>query len=154
MLAIPYRSIPDMLAQRVAATPDNRAFGYPTADDGIDWMTWADVADRANAIGAGLLSLGIKPEERVAILSSTRVEWLLADFGVMNAGAATTPVSPPTEPEEAQYIIGDSESVVLIAENAAQVAKVAGGNLPHLRQIVVMDGEAPSPGVPVMTLAE
>jgi long-chain acyl-CoA synthetase len=154
MLAIPYRSIPDMLAQRVAATPDSPAFGFPTADDGIGWMTWADVAARANAIGAGLLSLGIAPEDRVAILSSTRVDWLLADFGIMNAGAATTTVYPTTEPEEAQYIIGDSESAVLIAENAAQVAKVAGATLPHLRQVVVIDGGAESPGVPVMTLAE
>jgi len=90
----------------------------------------------------------------VAILSSTRVEWLLADFGVMNAGAATTTVYPTTEPEEAQFIIGDSESVILIAENAAQAAKVAGANLPHLRQIIVIDGEAPAGDVPVTTLAE
>src|SRR5215831_16506927 len=114
-LEIPYRSIPDMLAQRVAATPDNRAFGFPTPDDGIGWMTWGEVGARAAAIGAGLLSLGVRPEDRVAILSSTRVDWLLADFGVMNAGAATTTVYPTTEPEEAQFIVGDSESVILIA---------------------------------------
>jgi len=42
MLGLPYRSIPDMLAQRVAATPDARAFGFPTPDDGIGWMTWGE----------------------------------------------------------------------------------------------------------------
>ena len=140
-LAIPYQSIPDMLAQRVAATPDKRAFGFPTADGGIGWMTWAEAGTRADRIAAGLLGLGVGPEERVAILANTRVEWLLADFGVMNAGGATTTVYPTTEPDEASFIVGDSESVVLIAENAAQAAKVAGATLPYLRQIVLIDAD-------------
>src|SRR5215813_4076837 len=160
-LEIPYRSIPDMLAQRVAATPHGRAFGFPTADDGIGWMTWGEVGARAANIGAGLLDLGIRPEDRVAILSNTRVEWLLADFGIMNAGGATTTVYPTTEPDEAAFIVRDSESVVLIAENAAQAMKVSGANLEFLRQIVLIDdpdaggdGGAASAGVPVMSLAE
>ena len=52
-LAIPYRSIPDMLAQRVAATPDARAFGYPDPDGGVGWMSWAEVGARATTIAAG-----------------------------------------------------------------------------------------------------
>jgi long-chain acyl-CoA synthetase len=156
-LVIPYRSIPDMLAQRVAATPGARAFGYPDADGGVGWMTWADVGARATRIAAGLLGLGVGPEDRVAILSSTRVEWLLADFGIMNAGGATTTVYPTTEPEEASFIVADSESVVLIAENAAQAAKVSGAMLEHLRHVVLIDavaGENVSVGVPVLSLAE
>jgi long-chain acyl-CoA synthetase len=156
-LAIPYRSIPDMLAQRVAATPSARAFGYPEQGGGIGWMSWADVGARATTIAAGLLGLGVGPEDRVAILSSTRVEWLLADFGIMNAGGATTTVYPTTEPEEASFIVGDSESVVLIAENAAQAAKISGATLEHLRHVVLIDavaGENVSVGVPVLSLAE
>ena len=156
-LAIPYRSIPDMLAQRVAATPDARAFGYPDRDGGVGWMSWAEVGARATTIAAGLLGLGVASEDRVAILSSTRVEWLLADFGIMNAGGATTTVYPTTEPEEASFIIADSESVVLIAENAAQAAKISGATLDHLRHVVLIDavaGESVSVGVPVLSLAE
>jgi long-chain acyl-CoA synthetase len=157
-LAIPYRSIPDMLAQRVAATPQARAFGSPAPDGGLTWMTWQQVGARANAIAAGLVGLGVGSEDRVAILANTRVEWLLADLGVMNAGGATTTVYPTTEPDEVAYIVGDSESMVLIAEDAGQVAKVAGAALPHLRHIVVIDGPAEEAGagvsVPVMTLAE
>jgi long-chain acyl-CoA synthetase len=156
-LAIPYRSIPDMLAQRVAATPGARAFGYPEPDGGVGWMTWTDVGARATTIAAGLLGLGVGPEDRVAILSSTRVEWLLADFGIMNAGGATTTVYPTTEPEEASFIVADSESVVLIAENAAQASKIAGATLEHFRQVVLIEavaGENMSVGVPVCSLAE
>jgi long-chain acyl-CoA synthetase len=156
-LAIPYRSIPDMLAQRVAATPDARAFGYPTTDGDIGWMTWRDVGTRATNIAAGLLGLGVGPEDRVAILSSTRVDWLLADFGIMNAGGATTTVYPTTEPEEAAFIVADSESIVLIAENVTQAVKVSGAPLQHLRHVVLIDtteDENVSVGVPVMSLAE
>jgi len=160
-LEIPYRSIPDMLAQRVAATPDGKACGFPTSDGGVGWMTWAEVGTRSDRIAAGLLGLGVQPEERVAILASTRVDWLLADFGIMSAGGATTTVYPTTEPDEAGFIIGDSESVVLIAENADQAAKVAGADLPYLRQIVLIDAPAadaddvaPAGTVPAMSLKD
>src|SRR6266705_1936418 len=99
-LDIPYRSIPDMIRRRVAATPDRQALGFPTDEEGIGWLTWAQVGQRATAIAAGLVRLGVAPQDRVAILANTRVEWILADFGIMCAGAATTTVYPTTEPDE------------------------------------------------------
>jgi long-chain acyl-CoA synthetase len=145
---IPYRSIPDMFLKRVAATPDARAFGFPTPDDsGQVWLTWSQVADRAKAIAAGLRGLGIDREDRVAIMANTRVEWILADLGIMCAGAATTTVYPTTEAEGATFILRDSGSKVVIAEDATQVAKLAGADLPEVTHVVLIDGEATtSPG--------
>src|SRR6266545_897197 len=155
---LPYRSIPDMFLHRVKATPDARAFGHPgpTDADSPAWLTWSQVADRAKAIAAGLRGLGVQPEDRVAILSSTRIEWVLADLGIMCAGAATTTVYPTTEPDDAVYIIRDSGSKVLFAEDAAQAAKVSGADLPNLTAIVLIDGDpgAVAAGVPVTTLAK
>ena len=114
-LEVPYRSIPDMFLQRVSATPHNRALAWPNADDtGMNWLTWSEVGDRAKAIAAGLRSLGVGLEDRVSILSGTRLEWVLVDLGVNCAGAATTTVYPTTEPEDAAYIIADSGSKVLV----------------------------------------
>src|SRR2546430_6244061 len=138
-LDIPYRSIPDMFRQRVAATPDREGLGYPTPDEGIAWLTWAEGSQRVTAIAAGLIGLGVAPEDRVAILCSTRVEWILADFGVMCAGAATTAVYPTTEPDEAVFIVRDSGSRVVIAENAAQAAKVEQA---HPSNVVLIDGDS------------
>src|SRR6266545_2803516 len=136
---LPYRSIPDMFLHRVKATPDACAFGHPgpTDADSPAWLTWSQVADRAKAIAAGLRGLGVRPEDRVAILSSTRIEWVLADLGIMCAGAATTTVYPTTEPDDAVYIIRDSGSKVLFAEDAAQAAKVSGVDLPDLVEAIV-----------------
>src|SRR5262245_42678538 len=106
-LELPYRSIPDMFLHRVAETPDGRAFARPAPGDAGDpvWLTWSQVADRARAIAGGLHALGVRPEDRVAILAGTSVDWVLADLGIMCVGAATTTVYPTTEPEDARYII-------------------------------------------------
>lgn len=118
-------------------------------------MTWEQVGQRAKAIAAGLHGLGVGLEDPVAILANTRLEWVLADFGVMCAGGATTTVYPTTEPEEAAYILADSGSRVLFAENPAQAAKIAGAELPALTHVVLLDGAAdPAAGVPQLTLAE
>jgi long-chain acyl-CoA synthetase len=150
-LHVPYRSIPELFRSRVAKTPDARALGYPTPDEGVAWYTWAEVDEQATAIAAGLLALGVELEDRVAILANTRVEWLLADFGVMCAGAATTTVYPTTTAEEASFIVGDSGSKVLIAEDADQAAKVATLDVPH---VVVIDGPAPRGAITLADLQQ
>jgi long-chain acyl-CoA synthetase len=140
---IPYRSIPDMFFKRVAATPDAPAFGYPApAGSGQVWLTWAQVADRATAVAAGLRGLGVDNEDRVAIMANTRLEWILADLAIMCAGGATTTVYPTTEAEDATYILRDSGATIVFAEDASQVAKLAGADLPDLRRVVLIDGEA------------
>jgi long-chain acyl-CoA synthetase len=157
MTTLPYQSIPEMFRKRVAATPDGRALAHPAPDDAGEptWLTWSEVAARANAIAAGLHDLGVRPEDRVAILAGTRVEWVLADLGVMCAGAATTTVYPTTEADDATFIIEDSGSTVLIAEDAAQAAKIRDAKLPDLVAVVLMDGDATDDlPVPSMTLGE
>ncbi|MFD5874267.1 AMP-dependent synthetase/ligase [Streptomyces sp. NPDC060322] len=160
-------SVATLFIDRVKATPDGEAYRFPVpaaSGQGPDeWksLTWAQAADRVNAIAAGLIGLGVLPEERVALASSTRVEWILADLGVMCAGAATTTVYPSTNTEESAFILADSDSRVLIAEDAAQLAKARENraSLPDLAHVVVIDpaGAGPVEGDPegwVLTLAE
>src|SRR6187200_963072 len=92
-------SIAQLLATRVQETPEREAYRYPVADD---WrsMTWKQTYERVKAMAAGLLSLGLAREQRVGILSNTRVEWLLCDLGILSAGGATTTVYPSSTPED------------------------------------------------------
>jgi long-chain acyl-CoA synthetase len=154
-LEVPYRSIPDMFLRRVAATPNGRAFAVPTADDSaMTWLTWAEVGERAKNIAAGLRSLGVGLEDRVSILAGTRLEWVLVDLGINCAGAATTTVYPTTEPEDATYIVADSGSKVLVAENPQQALKLSGAET-SVTHVVLLDGLADAQAnPPQMTLAE
>ena len=154
-LEVPYRSIPDMFLKRVAATPDGKAFAVPTEDDSaVRWLTWAEVGERARNIAAGLHGLGVGLEDRVAILSNTRLEWVLVDLGINCAGGATTTVYPTTEPEDATYIVADSGSKVLIAENPQQALKLAGADT-SVTSVVLIDGLPDAAATPPqLTLAE
>ncbi|MFF1960461.1 AMP-dependent synthetase/ligase [Streptomyces sp. NPDC058220] len=160
-------SVATLFIERVAATPDAEAYRYPvprTSGQGPDeWrsLSWGQAAERVFAIAAGLIELGVRPEERVALAAATRVEWILADLGVMCAGAATTTVYPSTNTEESAYILADSDSRVLIAEDAAQLAKARErrAELPHLAHVVVIDAAdaQPAEGDPegwVLSLAD
>ncbi|MGW5649972.1 AMP-dependent synthetase/ligase [Streptomyces humi] len=155
-------SVAALFLDRVTATPDAEAYRYPvpaaSGDGPDDWksLSWAQAAERVYAIAAGLIELGIQPEQRVALASSTRVEWILADLGILCAGAATTTVYPQTNAEESAFILSDSESRVLIAEDAVQLAKAVEkrAELPELTQVVVIDGAGVETSDWVITLAE
>ncbi|MFI1287297.1 AMP-dependent synthetase/ligase [Streptomyces sp. NPDC020792] len=155
-------SVAALFLERVAATPDAEAYRYPvpaaSGEGPDDWksLSWAQSAERVYAIAAGLIELGVRPEERVALASATRVEWLLADLGIMCAGAATTTVYPQTNAGEAAFILSDSQSRVLIAENAEQLAKAEEkrAELPELHHVVVIDADGVETGDRVLGLAE
>jgi long-chain acyl-CoA synthetase len=151
-----------LFLERVAATPAAEAYRYPvppaSGQGPDDWksLTWAQAAERVHAIAAGLIELGVRPEERVALASATRLDWILADLGIMCAGAATTTIYPQTNAEESAFILSDSGSRVLIAENAGQLAKALEkrAELPDLHHVVVIDPDGVETGDWVLTLAE
>nr|WP_245985168.1 AMP-dependent synthetase/ligase [Streptomyces tateyamensis] len=163
-------SVAHLFLSRVEATPDDEAYRFPVpvdehAADGApgaeQWrsLSWAQTAVRVRNIAAGLMALGIRSEDRVAIASSTRVEWILADLGNMCAGAATTTVYPSTNADETAFILANSGSRALFAENAAQLAKAVAQReqLPELATVVLFDAPAElpeAPGVELLTLAE
>jgi long-chain acyl-CoA synthetase len=134
-------SVAQMFLDRVAATPQAEAFRYPRGD-GWESVTWQQVNDRVQRIAAGLISLGIAPEDRVALASATRDEWVLVDFAVLCAGAATTTVYPTTNAGDVAYIVANSGSRVVVAEDQAQVDKLIErrAGLPDVQKVVIIDG--------------
>jgi len=149
-----FRSVPEMWLHRISSTPDSDAFQYPTAT-GWKTMTWKDAGARARAIAAGLQALGLRREERCAILSMTRVEWILTDMAILLAGGATTTIYQSNTPDECRYILADSGTRFVFCEDAEQVEKLASvrERIPGVEKIILTTGRAAHDGW-VVTLEE
>src|SRR5512142_370721 len=119
----PAVSVPRMFSDRVAAAPEREAYRHPS-DGGWTSVSWRQAKETVDVTAAGLLALGIGPEERVAIASGTRMEWLYADLAIMCAGAATTATYPSTVADDVAFILSDSGSRVVFAEDDVQIAKL------------------------------
>src|SRR4051812_19040397 len=127
---------------RVAASADREAFRFPRGE-AWESVTWAQAGDVVQRLAAGLLSLGLRSEERVGIASSTRYEWILADLAIMCASGATTTVYPTTNADDTTYILADSECRVVFAEDDDQIAKLTANKaaLPQVTKVVTFDGK-------------
>ena len=149
----PAASVARMFYDRVAATPHAEAFRHPAAAGWVS-VTWAQAEETVRTMAAGLLALGILPEQRVAIASATRIEWLYADLAIMCAGGATTAVYPSTAAGDVAYILADSGTRIVFAEDDTQVAKLRAqrDHLPDLIRVVTFDGTAD--GEWVLSLAD
>ena len=136
-------SFAQLFLDRVAKSSSLEAYRFPKGDS-WESVTWKQAGDRVSSLAAGLLSLGIQPEQRIGIASSTRYEWILADLAVMCAGAATTTVYPSTNEEDTAYILSDSECRVVFAENDEQIKKLTEkkAELPTVAKVITFDGAA------------
>ncbi|HSK91533.1 MAG TPA: long-chain fatty acid--CoA ligase [Euzebyales bacterium] len=133
-------SIPALLLARAGETPDREAFRSPTGDTWTP-VSWARVRDVVVRAAAGLRALGLTDEDRVALMSATRTEWILADLAILSAGGATTTVYPSSTPDECAFVITDSGSRVVIVEDRAGLEKIEAvrASLPHVETVVVID---------------
>jgi long-chain acyl-CoA synthetase len=135
-------SFGQLILTRVKESGPKEAYRAPYGpDDTWKSFSWDQVYTEVSEAAAGLVSLGVNVEDRVAIASNTRLEWVFADFAIMLSGAATTTVYPSTQPEDVEFILSDSGTVLLIAENQGQADKVNHDNVPTLGRVVLIDGE-------------
>ena len=148
LLAARPASVGAMLLRRVEASSSKGAFRYLEGDRWVS-LAWLQTKDKAFELAAGLLALGIEREDRVAIASNTRMEWILADLAIMCAAGATTTVYPSTQHEDVCFILADSQSKVAFAEDDLQVSKILDHleELPELITIVQIDGKVDHPKV-------
>ena len=130
-----------MFLDRVAATPQREAFRYPAGDQ---WksVTWRETDELARRRAAGLIALGVEPEQRVAIASSTRMEWIDCYLAAVLAAAATTTIYPSTMSSDVAFIVADADVQVVFAEDAGQVDKLREhrSETPSLHKVVLIDG--------------
>lgn len=133
----------EILRSAVAAGPDTPLASYRDGDAFVD-VSAKEFSDRVRGVARGLIASGVEPGDRVALMSSTRLEWVVADMAILSAGGVTVPIYDTSSAEQIAWIVGNSEAVLTIVENdamASEFGSVADG-LPNCREVLVVDGGA------------
>jgi long-chain acyl-CoA synthetase len=104
-------------------------------------LRYPELGLAAREIARGLIGLGIKPGDPVAIFASTRPEWTLADCGALCAGAVVVPVYHTNSAEECHYVLEHSGARVVFCDGEVEVEKIrqVRDRLPQLEHIVTFD---------------
>ena len=133
-------TLPQLLLKRAAAAPDGVAFRHK--DLGI-WneLTWSGVAETVRHAALGLLSLGVAPGDKVAVLADNVPEWPILELAAQSLGAVSIGVYASSVRDEVRYLLEYSEARIVLAEDQEQVDKVVGvqNELPHLQKIIFED---------------
>jgi long-chain acyl-CoA synthetase len=110
---------------------------------------WQDVTTtrfrvEVTRLAKGLVAAGVRPGDRIAIMSKTRYEWTLADFAIWSAGAVTVPIYETSSAEQVSWILADSGAVAAFVETAGHAGTVAHvrDTLPALREVWSIDAGA------------
>ncbi|MEV7829369.1 AMP-dependent synthetase/ligase [Streptomyces subrutilus] len=129
-------NLTDLIRRNAARHPDTAVMSRKV--DG----RWQDVTAtrflaEVRAAAKGLVAAGIRPGDRVALISRTRYEWVLIDFAIWTAGAVTVPVYETSSPEQIQWILGDSGAVAAVVESPGHGETVAAlrDRLPDLGEV-------------------
>ena len=81
--------------------------------------------DKANTISRGLLRLGVKPNDKIAVISSSnRTEWNIMDIGVLQLGAQNVPIYPTISEEDYEYVLNHSEATYCFVSDVEVLEKV------------------------------
>ena len=134
-------TIPHRLLRQAEERPSSVAY---QARVGGRWQptTWRTYAEQIRTAARALLALGFERGSKVAILGFNRPEWVILDHAAMMAGGAAAGIYTTCSADEVQYIVHHSEALVVLVEDAAQLAKIKArrDQLPLLSRIVMMRG--------------
>jgi long-chain acyl-CoA synthetase len=112
--------------------------------------SWTEYGDAVRACASALVAAGVKPGDRVGLLAENRPEWLIADMGIMAAGAVNVPCHAGIPAAAAARLLADAGASWLFVSNAAQLAKAreVRKELPAIRGVIVFDRSAAAPDAP------
>src|SRR3954451_12184209 len=133
-------TLPAVLARTVATRGDQPA--YSDRHEGGRTLTWSEVVGTARAVAGALIDHGVQPGDTVALMCSNRVEHVIADLGVVHAGATPMTVYATLAPETVRYIAGHSLPTAVVLEGRDQLDRwaLALAEAPSISLVVVIDG--------------
>ncbi len=135
-------TISEMFSTSVKAYNDKPAYFHKIDGNWIP-VTFSETETMVERFAAGLASLGIGKDDKVAIQSTNRVRWAISDYAIAGLGAVSVTIYPTLIPSQIQYIVDDSDTVYVITEDREQTEKVLSfiGSSPKLKGVIAMDDE-------------
>ncbi len=137
------KTIADLLPRAAELYGPEVAVKFKDGDQWVD-RTFDEVREIVRPLAFGLVELGVEKGDRVSILGNTRPEWTYFDFAALTVGAVVVPIYQTNSPEECRYVLENSDSKVVVVEDAEQLEKVRAvrDQLPQLQHVVLMTGTA------------
>jgi long-chain acyl-CoA synthetase len=109
-------------------------------------VTCKEAANQIRSAALGLIAEGVKPGDRVALLSATRYEWVILDYAILAIGAVTVPIYETSSPEQVRWVLEDSGAVLVFAEVEAHALMIKEllDELPAMRRVAIIESTGPS----------
>ena len=117
------RSLPAMFFE-MARQREARPFLWAKRDGKYQPLSWSEAAQEVRRVARGLVALGVRPGDRVALIAENRPEWVVADLAIVSAGAITVPAYTTNTVEDHRHILGNSGARLAIVSTAALAARV------------------------------
>ena len=135
-----YSSLAEMFFDVADRFSSKTAYMYKK-DGSYQSIIFKDMAENVNNVAGGLADLGVKKDDKVALLSENRLSWAISDYGILALSAVNVPIYPSLLSKHVEYLINDSQSVAIIVSSEEQYKKVikVKNNCPSLKNIIVMD---------------
>lgn len=130
------------LFRRTALKLENQPCLLFKANQRWQSLSWADAEEKVRRLSLGLVALGVRSGDTVALLSQTRMEWTLIDLAIMACQGVTVPIYPTLSPDQAAYILQDANVSLVVVENRALWEPVAKTLKNFSRPIIFIDGES------------
>ncbi len=135
-------ALTDVVFRRAQEEPGAVMLRRGTPQDGWQDVTAGQFRAEVAALARGIIAAGIKPGDRVGLMSRTRYEWTLIDYAVWAAGGVTVPVYETSSAEQVEWILGDSAACAVFAETSThgQIISSVRGSLPGMEHLWMIDG--------------
>ncbi|WP_027714864.1 long-chain fatty acid--CoA ligase [Desulfuromonas sp. TF] len=153
MIEVPYSSVPAMLRENAVRFGGQPAISYKKGGEFIS-LAYNHLYERVLMAARGLVKAGVKPGDRVAILSENRAGWAISDFGIQSVRAVTVPIYATNTPDQIAYVLNHSEAKIVFVSNRIQYEKLLAvrEQIPLVEMAISYDRFMGSPALPVYTL--
>jgi len=142
MAFIDFKSVHHMLRATVERYPDLGAYRTIHTPERTSSVTWREFLAQVRRVAKSLIVLGVGHGDKISILSYSCYHWVLTDVGAESVGIGAVGIDPTHLAKDCRYIIDHSDSVIVFAQNADQLAKLVEvrERIPKVRKVVLFEG--------------